>query len=53
MKKYKVIADEILTYEVEVEAESEEDAIYEADQIIGDEHLYESDWQYHVEIAGE
>jgi hypothetical protein len=53
MKKYIVTAEELRTYQVEVEAESEDDAIYEAEQIVDETNHYDTDWQYNVEATGE
>ena len=49
MKKYIVTAEELRTYQVEVEAESEDDAIYEAEQIVPEADCYDTDWQFSVE----
>ena len=48
MKKFKVIAQSLLEYEVEVMAENEEDAMDKADKIDGGEwtELHEGSWDW-------
>ena len=48
MKKYKVMAQSLLEYAVEVMAENEEDAMDKADKIDGGEwtELHEGNWDW-------
>ena len=49
-EKFKVILDEIRTYEVEVDADNLEDAETKANNMVSENEPYETNWQvYSVE----
>jgi hypothetical protein len=50
MKTYKVILDEIRTYEIEVDADNLEDAETKANNMVSENEPYETNWKvYSVE----